>query len=60
LGYKLVLAPGLMKISDPLRAALARFDGIALIGPRSDTKTDELSIPTRLAPTCPIPICRSC
>jgi beta-galactosidase len=52
-GYKLVLAPGLMKISDPLRAALARFDGIALIGPRSDTKTDELSIPTPLGPDLP-------
>lgn len=51
--YKLVLAPGLMKISDPLRAALARFDGIALIGPRSDTKTDELSIPTPLGPDLP-------
>ncbi|WP_019954682.1 beta-galactosidase [Yoonia vestfoldensis] len=52
-GYKLVLAPGLMKISDPLRRALARFDGIALIGPRSDTKTDELSIPTPLGPDLP-------
>ncbi len=31
--YALVLAPGLMHLSDPLRAALATFDGIALIGP---------------------------
>jgi beta-galactosidase len=51
--YKLVLAPGLMKLSDPLRAALDTFDGIALIGPRTDTKTDELSIPTPLGPNLP-------
>ena len=51
--YKLVLAPGLMKISDPLRTAFAAFKGIALIGPRSDTKTDELSIPNPLGPDLP-------
>lgn len=51
--YKLVLAPGLMKISDPLRAALAAYKGIALIGPRTDTKTDELSIPTPPGPDLP-------
>jgi beta-galactosidase len=51
--YKLVLAPGLMTLSAPLRAALATFDGIALIGPRTDTKTDELAIPTPLGPNLP-------
>ncbi|HEV8034799.1 beta-galactosidase [Yoonia sp.] len=51
--YKLVMAPGIMSLSEPLRAALARFEGIALIGPRSDTKTDELSIPTPLGPNLP-------
>ncbi|MEY1554225.1 beta-galactosidase [Yoonia sp. R2331] len=51
--YKLVLAPGLMRLSDPLRAALGAYDGIALIGPRTDTKTDELSIPTPLGPDLP-------
>ncbi len=51
--YKLVLAPGIMTLSDPLRAALARFDGIALVGPRTDTKTDELNIPTPLGPDLP-------
>ncbi len=51
--YKLVLAPGIMRLSDPLRAALGRFEGIALIGPRSDTKTDELAIPTPLGPDLP-------
>jgi len=51
--YELVMAPGIMKLSDPLRQALARFNGIALLGPRTDTKTDELSIPTRLGPNLP-------
>ena len=52
-GYRLVMAPGLMSVSAPLRAALGQFKGIALIGPRSDTKTDELSIPTPLGPNLP-------
>jgi beta-galactosidase len=52
-GYKVVLAPGLMRLSDPFRAALARFDGIALLGPRTDTKTAELSIPVPLGPDLP-------
>ncbi len=52
-GYELVLAPGLMHLSDPLRRALETYTGIALIGPRSDTKTDELSIPTPLGPNLP-------
>lgn len=51
--YKLVLAPGLMALSPPLRAGLANFDGIALIGPRTDTKTGELAIPTPLGPDLP-------
>ncbi|MBE0412213.1 beta-galactosidase [Yoonia sp.] len=51
--YRLVLAPGLMTLTDALRGALANFKGIALIGPRSDTKTDELSIPTPLGPNLP-------
>jgi beta-galactosidase len=52
-GYKLVLAPGLMHLSDPLRAALATYKGLALIGPRTDTKTNELSIPTPMGPNLP-------
>ncbi len=51
--YKMVLAPGLLKISDPLRAALKTYDGTALFGPRTDTKTDELSIPTPMGPNIP-------
>ena len=52
-GYKAVLAPGIMKLSDPLRAALETYEGIALIGPRTDTKTQELSIPTPMGPNLP-------
>lgn len=51
--YPLVLAPGIMSLSDPLRAALADFQGTALLGPRTDTKTDELSIPNPLGPNLP-------
>ena len=51
--YKLVLAPGLMALSPPLRAGLAGFTGTALIGPRTDTKTADLSIPLPLGPNIP-------
>lgn len=51
--YKLVLAPGLMALSPPLRAGLARFTGTALLGPRTDTKTPDLAIPVPLGPHVP-------
>ena len=51
--YQIVLAPGVMRLSDPLRSALANFQGIALVGPRTDTKTDELSIPIPMGPNLP-------
>jgi beta-galactosidase len=51
--YKLVPAPGIMTLSDTLRNALAAFQGIALLGPRADTKTPELSIPTPMGPNLP-------
>ncbi len=51
--YKLVLAPGLLTLSEPLRTALDAYGGIALIGPRSDTKTGELSIPLPMGPNVP-------
>ena len=51
--YRLVLAPGLMALSAPLRAGLAAFRGIALIGPRTDTKTPDLSIQVPLGPQVP-------
>ena len=51
--YKLVLVPGVMALTEPLRAALEAFDGVALVGPRSDGKTDEMSIKLPLGPDLP-------
>jgi beta-galactosidase len=51
--YPVVLAPGLMRLSDPLRAALAAYRGIAVIGPRTDTKTEDLAIAVPLGPNVP-------
>lgn len=52
-GYRLVLAPGLLTISDDLMEAMDRFDGIALIGPRSNSKTGEMCIPVPMPPNVP-------
>ena len=52
-GYALVLTPGLMTMPQALTAALARFGGTALIGPRSGSKTEEMSIPIPLPPDLP-------
>lgn len=49
-GYRLVLAPGVATLSDPLKAALAAHDGIALVGPRSNAKTAGFAIPVPLPP----------
>ena len=51
--YKLVLAPGLMTIPDPLRAALGAYDGIALIGPRTGLKSRDMAIPLPMGPALP-------
>ncbi|GHA45266.1 beta-galactosidase [Amylibacter ulvae] len=51
--YKLVLAPGLMHVNDDLNERLAAFDGVALLGPRTGLKTDELSIPIPMGPNLP-------
>jgi len=48
--YALVLAPALFRLTEPLRAALADYEGVALIGPRTDLKTDELSVRLPLGP----------
>ena len=49
-GYKLVFAPGLLTLSEPLRAAINAQNTLTLIGPRTDVKTAELSIPTPMGP----------
>ena len=51
--YRLVLAPGLATLSDPLLAALAGFGGKAILGPRTNAKTRELAIPVPLPPNLP-------
>jgi beta-galactosidase len=51
--YKLVLAPGLFTLSDPLKAALAAHRGTAILGPRTNSKTPNFSIPVPLPPALP-------
>ena len=52
-GYKLVLAPGLLSTPSELQSALEGFKGMAILGPRANSKTPELSIPTPLPPNVP-------
>jgi len=51
--YKLILAPGIATLPQSLLDQLATFPGTALIGPRSNAKTRELSIPVPLPPNLP-------
>ena len=48
--YSLTFAPGLLTLGAELQTALATTNGQVIIGPRSGSKTDELSIPTPLPP----------
>jgi beta-galactosidase len=52
-GYKLVLVPGVAVLSPALLAALAVFDGMSVVGPRSNAKTAEFATPVPLAPNLP-------
>ena len=52
-GYKVVLAPGLFTLSDPLKAALAAHQGTAILGPRTNSKTADFAIPVPLPPNLP-------
>ncbi|MCF6445809.1 beta-galactosidase [Nereida sp. MMG025] len=49
-GYELVMAPGLMSLSFALRTALRDTKTPVILGPRTDTKTDHLAIPTPMGP----------
>ena len=51
--YALVVIPGLAAWTDALRGALARFEGLAVIGPRTGAKTASLTIPTAMPPDLP-------
>ena len=49
-GYALVAIPGLMHWPDTLKAALEAWGGVAVIGPRTGSKTRDMSIPAALPP----------
>lgn len=51
--YRLVLAPGVATLPDPFLAALANFSGLALIGPRTNSKTLDFATPVPLPPNLP-------
>ncbi|KMW56304.1 Beta-galactosidase [Candidatus Rhodobacter oscarellae] len=51
--YRLVLAPGLATLPDRLMQALSDPTHTSLIGPRSNAKTEEMSIPAPLPPNIP-------
>jgi beta-galactosidase len=52
-GYKLVLAPGVATVSEPLMRALSSFGGTALLGPRTNAKTPDFATPVPLPPNLP-------
>jgi beta-galactosidase len=52
-GYRLVLAPGVATLSPAFQGGLARFAGIAILGPRTNAKTAEMAIPVPLPPAIP-------
>ncbi|MBM1222144.1 beta-galactosidase [Ponticoccus sp. SC2-23] len=49
-GYALVLAPGLLTVGQPLVRAISATAAQVLLGPRTDTKTPDLSIPDPMGP----------
>ncbi|MCP4315640.1 MAG: beta-galactosidase [Hyphomicrobiales bacterium] len=51
--YKMIVIPGLFAWSQNLVSALEAFEGVALVGPRSGSKTAEFSIPAQLPPDLP-------
>ena len=52
-GYSAVVIPGLFAWSDQLTAALRAYEGVALVGPRSGSKTENFAIPAKLPPNLP-------
>lgn len=49
-GYKLVLVPSLMMVSEPALQAFSAAEGIVLYGPRSGSRTRQFAIPENLPP----------
>ena len=56
--YKAVLIPGLMHWPKPLLKALDSYQGVALIGPRTGSKTRNFDIPAGMPPGIPGLDCR--
>lgn len=52
-GYKIVLMPGLMYVNDDLKIAIDSFKGVVISGPRTGSKTMNMSIPIELPPIVP-------
>lgn len=52
-GYKLILAPGLMHLPDTLQAALLASDAQILMGPRTAARDADFCIPLPLPPALP-------
>ncbi len=49
-GYELILAPGAITLTDPFKSAIRATDAQVILGPRTNAKTAELSIPVPLPP----------
>ncbi|MGV6840235.1 MAG: beta-galactosidase [Planktomarina sp.] len=52
-GYNLILAPGMMHMSENLKSALRAASGHVVIGPRSAARDKDMCIPTPLPPNLP-------
>ncbi|UWQ22616.1 beta-galactosidase [Jannaschia sp. W003] len=52
-GYALTLVPGVLALSDPLRAAIEAAEGLVLTGPRTAVTTPEMATPETLGPEVP-------
>ena len=52
-GYKIVLMPGLMHVTDNLKIAIESFEGVVISGPRTGSKTLDMTIPNGLPPIVP-------
>lgn len=51
--WKAVFVPGLATVPDALLEALGRFGGTAVLGPRTNAKTQEMAIPVPMPPNIP-------